>query len=549
MNNVQLSFIHEGKQYVTIFGATDYLKNQADYSNAISTLKLVSSGGLQSAFKKLCGMPIREVPCVDADSVSIEDNSFVVHGIVTLANGVHEVNIDSTGIHPVGTTQESVTVDQVEESDEVAQPENSSTEVEEDSSYVTEVQARKDEKVSSTEIDSPSEPSFTTENVAQEYVEKSTATVESKVVNQDVINESKEESEFIKSSVLDNRENDEEPPAYMVHTRRETPYKSHDALKKLFAELPSGNGFAMDNPTSESMPEFHIGGRTRPASGFYIPRESSIVLGRKYTPIESTSEVQASKVKTAAEDVKRVSASQDVSGLVNPSVISTIEKERDASKRAENNSKIQSMGFKENFPSTLSLEGADKSMQSFLTSGLVVDHVKEEETVTHGSSNKVEEIYNVDRRDGSELSQPRESDNNTIFSQVVPDNVAKSMKNFTNVDSLNISSAPDMENEPPRVTIEELAAELDEKTVEALTMIPRELLGPLAEFSAHPVDEEMLLEKGSIYCIDHRWHLEKGWYAVDVPSIASRHFFNQSKNKFSISIPVSVCKDWLNALE
>lgn len=79
-----------------------------------------------------------------------------------------------------------------------------------------------------------------------------------------------------------------------------------------------------------------------------------------------------------------------------------------------------------------------------------------------------------------------------------------------------------------------------------LSEIPMYMFCNISEFTMNSVDEEELIQQGSLYCIDKRWKHIDDWFCIDVVPTASR-FFYCSRTKESVQIPVSTCKSWYDA--
>lgn len=68
-------------------------------------------------------------------------------------------------------------------------------------------------------------------------------------------------------------------------------------------------------------------------------------------------------------------------------------------------------------------------------------------------------------------------------------------------------------------------AELSDEQRAMLERIPDVLIGRINEFSQKPISEVRLAELGEVYCVQNRWKICGKWYAIDITSDLSRHFY------------------------
>ncbi len=100
---------------------------------------------------------------------------------------------------------------------------------------------------------------------------------------------------------------------------------------------------------------------------------------------------------------------------------------------------------------------------------------------------------------------------------------------------------PKPEVAAPRTDNISISAEVQD----VLKQVPVEMLGPIEQFSVRPIDEQMLKERGGLYCIDNRWYHMGRWFCIDIVDNATRHFYNKDTG-LSIQIPIKECKEWLS---
>lgn len=81
----QLSFVYEGRRYLTIFGA-DELLNTAEhvYNNVVNAMSVQSKLSLSKRFKELFGVDPRVVPLISNPTVEVFNNNIIVNGTVTI---------------------------------------------------------------------------------------------------------------------------------------------------------------------------------------------------------------------------------------------------------------------------------------------------------------------------------------------------------------------------------------------------------------------------------------------------------------------------------
>lgn len=68
-------------------------------------------------------------------------------------------------------------------------------------------------------------------------------------------------------------------------------------------------------------------------------------------------------------------------------------------------------------------------------------------------------------------------------------------------------------------------SELSDEQKAMLERIPDALIGRINEFSQKPISEVRLAELGEVYCVQNRWKICGKWYAIDITSDLSRHFY------------------------
>lgn len=96
----QLAFIFEGKRYITMFGAGDYLSTViTDGGNAVPSMNVQTSQGYNRRYKEEFGIEPRNVPIIENASVTMSGSNYIVKGTATLADEQsHNVEITAIGI-------------------------------------------------------------------------------------------------------------------------------------------------------------------------------------------------------------------------------------------------------------------------------------------------------------------------------------------------------------------------------------------------------------------------------------------------------------------
>lgn len=95
----QLSFIHDGKRYTTLFGADEYLATALEpNSNVVECGKILASGGFNTSFKRTFGMQVRDVPIIQNPVVQRNGNIYVVVGTALIDGEERNVKITALGV-------------------------------------------------------------------------------------------------------------------------------------------------------------------------------------------------------------------------------------------------------------------------------------------------------------------------------------------------------------------------------------------------------------------------------------------------------------------
>lgn len=84
---------------------------------------------------------------------------------------------------------------------------------------------------------------------------------------------------------------------------------------------------------------------------------------------------------------------------------------------------------------------------------------------------------------------------------------------------------------------------LSKEVNDVIGSIPLDLLDKIEEFTLMPVDVDAVRKGGTLYCIDHRWHKSGNWYCLDVVPNTSRFFYNSNQN-IAIEISLKDLKEW-----
>lgn len=97
--NKQLSFIHEGKRYMTLFGADEYLSTALPKnSNVVECSVIQASGGYNASFKKTFGMEVRNVPIIQDPNIEKNGAIYVVTGSAIIDGVRSKVKITAIGV-------------------------------------------------------------------------------------------------------------------------------------------------------------------------------------------------------------------------------------------------------------------------------------------------------------------------------------------------------------------------------------------------------------------------------------------------------------------
>ena len=97
--NKQLSFISNGKRYTTIVGADAYLQSAKEPgSNVVDCGKIQASGGLNTAFKRLFGKPVKDVPLIQNAIVQTVGAVYNVKGQAMIDGKLLDVSISEDTI-------------------------------------------------------------------------------------------------------------------------------------------------------------------------------------------------------------------------------------------------------------------------------------------------------------------------------------------------------------------------------------------------------------------------------------------------------------------
>lgn len=97
--NKQLSFIHEGKRYMTLFGADEYLSTALPKnSNVVECSVIQASGGYNASFKKTFGMEVRNVPIIQDPNIEKNGAIYVVTGSAIVDGVRSKVKITAIGV-------------------------------------------------------------------------------------------------------------------------------------------------------------------------------------------------------------------------------------------------------------------------------------------------------------------------------------------------------------------------------------------------------------------------------------------------------------------
>lgn len=107
--NKQLSFISNGKRYTTIVGADAYLQSAKEPgSNVVDCGKIQASGGLNTAFKRLFGKPLRDVPVIQNAVIQTVGAIYNVTGQALVDEELIDVSIFEDTII-IGNAKEAAT--------------------------------------------------------------------------------------------------------------------------------------------------------------------------------------------------------------------------------------------------------------------------------------------------------------------------------------------------------------------------------------------------------------------------------------------------------
>lgn len=86
-------------------------------------------------------------------------------------------------------------------------------------------------------------------------------------------------------------------------------------------------------------------------------------------------------------------------------------------------------------------------------------------------------------------------------------------------------------------------SELSAEQRALLERIPDSLIGRINEFSQRPISEVRLEELGEVYCVQNKWKICGTWYAIDVTSELSRHFYC-SEDRAHFAIHIKTLNGW-----
>lgn len=483
----QLSFINNGKRYVTIFDASDFLKGFAEpNSNVCDASAIQVSGGASQAFKALAGIPVRDVPIMVDAEVDSSGPAWVVKGKAMKNGELTPVKITAMGITWECAVKPAIEEPTVEEPVKVEEPtvmEQVEESVIEESVTESVVEEPTAEETTVTTVEEP------TENPSDTIIEHAKMTVD--------VSENKAE---------------------------ETPIT--EAITLAESEVPVALT-AIKSYESEKVKEEHHTGEVEPDLGAAILEAMSI----------GTGVTQSSKFENCMNPpVIEVPCS--VAGLVlkpiQPTNAGLSYKKPVAPKHGITFGIPESDGIRELAPG-LVLGSESKPNTSGLCFGKspepikpVVEEVQETEEVIEEHV-KTEEEVNAELMERWKHSAPPDTlkkwDQPEVLVEAPVDTVAEEV-----VDTKALK--------------ESLRATYSEEVNEVIGQIPHQILGNISEFTTNSIDTKRLEVEGDIYCIDNRWHKCGKWYCIDVVQNKARYFYNSRLN-VSIEIPLTICKEWL----
>ena len=192
--NKQLSFIHEGKRYMTLFGADEYLSSALPKdSNVVECSVIQASGGYNASFKKTFGMEVRNVPIIQDPKIDKNGAIYIVTGTAEIDGASRNVRITAIGnvIEGLETAETKVSEEESTETVEVVKKSSEEIkEIKEEKVTVVEETNKETDSVSTPDSSFMNEPVETKEesSVVSEEIKKKPEPVKEDFMNKPTLN-------------------------------------------------------------------------------------------------------------------------------------------------------------------------------------------------------------------------------------------------------------------------------------------------------------------------------------------------------------------------
>lgn len=492
--NTQLAFIYNNERYATIFGADEFLKNITKYENAVSVNNVLRSQAYLNAYRSLSGNNVRDIPIIDAESITVRDNTFYVEGTINNNNVVTAVTIDAVGCHFGEEPSEDQESTELGETNAIE--EDMSDEPVEDDGTVSDKDIGETEEISSDETEEDDETTSDKDN--EENVQEETSEYE------DLKEDTPEPVIPIEISVLEDT-NDEKPVELVdvqeiekefedlskeeevkeavsniqksvVDQAPDASFRFNPYAKLAGKPVPNKGGFAMVTDVKPEDDNKFIIGMTSNKGGFLFD-------GSVYPPNAVRLENSRRKSMTAVKPKPQPQ----------PQVQKAAPTKEDSKKT----------------------EDEEKQLKSFYKGFNTIDQY----------------IRNKDskRAEVSKLSSSDDAIKVTVSKQEAEKKPVRKE-----------------DEEPVKSDAKDYVTGLPKDLSETLSQIPTELLGGIEAFTQKPIDVTQLEKKGRMYCVENHWCRSGSWYCIDMVTELKRYFYNNDTGK-AMAISVNTCKEWFKS--